>query len=107
VILKHKDDLAPQIAELERLLALSSLSKSQRDELLQELKAMRAGACCANVNAFISHSHVDRAYGAQAKSVLAEFDIESFLAHEDLEVSEEWQARILSELRWCDLFVHF
>jgi len=44
-------------------------------------------------------------YGAQAKNVLAEFDIESFLAHEDLEVSEEWQARRLSELRRCDLFV--
>jgi nuclease-like protein len=44
MILKHKDDLAPLIAELERLLALPSLSKSQRDDLLQELKAMRAGA---------------------------------------------------------------
>ncbi|MEY2564936.1 MAG: hypothetical protein QOH88_3129 [Verrucomicrobiota bacterium] len=54
---------------------------------------------------FISYSHADREYGAQAKTVLAEFDIEAFLAHEDLEVSEEWQARILAELRRCDLFV--
>jgi hypothetical protein len=57
------------------------------------------------VTAFISYSYADREYGAQAKRVLAEFDIEGFLAHEDLEVSEEWQARILAELRRCDLFV--
>ena len=44
MILKHKDDLAPQVAELERLLALPNLSKSQRDGLLQELTALRAGA---------------------------------------------------------------
>jgi len=57
------------------------------------------------MTAFISYSHSDREYGGQAKRVLGEFDIEGFLAHEDLEVSEEWQARILAELRRCDLFV--
>lgn len=56
-------------------------------------------------NAFISYSHLDRQYGAQTKTVLAEFGIESFLAHDDLEVSEEWQKRILVELKRCDLFV--
>ena len=59
------------------------------------------------MSAFISYSHADREYGAQAKGVLAEFDIEAFLAHEDLEVSEEWQARILVELRRCDLLSRF
>src|ERR1700730_11751287 len=59
----------------------------------------------ANVSAFVSYSHVDRAYGAQAKKVLAEFNIEAFLAHDDLEVSEEWRKRILIELRQCDFFV--
>ena len=43
MILKHKDDLAPQIAELERLLALSTLSKPQREDLQDELAAIRAG----------------------------------------------------------------
>jgi hypothetical protein len=44
MILKHKDDLAPQVAELERLRALPCLSKSQRDNLDDELGAIRAGA---------------------------------------------------------------
>jgi len=39
------------------------------------------------------------------KRVLAEADIDGFLAHEDLEVSDVWRERILQELRHCDLFV--
>lgn len=58
-----------------------------------------------NANAFISYSQADRKYGAQAKSVLAEVEINAFLAHEDLEVSDDWRERILQELRRCDLFV--
>jgi TIR domain len=55
--------------------------------------------------AFISYSHKDRKYGAQAKSVLAEVDIDAFLAHDDLHVSDEWRERIIEELMQCDLFV--
>ena len=43
MILKHKDDLAPRIAELERVLLIPNLSKEQRDHLQDELAAMRAG----------------------------------------------------------------
>lgn len=57
------------------------------------------------VKAFISYSHEDRVYGGQAKTALAEVCIVSFLAHEDLNVSDEWRERILEELRQCDLFV--
>jgi hypothetical protein len=57
------------------------------------------------VIAFISYSHEDRKYGAQAKRVLAEVRIHAFLAHEDLHVSDEWRERIIEELRRCDLFV--
>lgn len=55
--------------------------------------------------AFISYSHLDREYARQAKQVLEEVGVAAFLAHEDLEVSEEWKARIIEELRSCDLFV--
>jgi len=41
-------------------------------------------------SAFISYSHEDHKYGAQAKSVLADVGIEAFLAHDDLLVSDEW-----------------
>ena len=57
------------------------------------------------VTAFVSYSHKDRKYGGQAKAVLGEIGIDAFLAHEDLEVAEEWQRLILVELSRCDLFV--
>ena len=57
------------------------------------------------LTAFISYSHLDREFGGQAKDVLGEVGIDAFLAHEDVEMSEEWQQRILEELRHCDLFV--
>src|SRR6266513_963174 len=56
-------------------------------------------------SAFISYSHKDRKYGAQAKSVLADVGIETFLAHDDLHGSDEWRERIIEELKRCDLFV--
>ena len=59
----------------------------------------------SRVRAFISYAYQDRVYGGRAKNVLAEVGIEAFLAHEDLEVSEEWRDRILDELRQCKLFV--
>ncbi|HET8546351.1 MAG TPA: toll/interleukin-1 receptor domain-containing protein, partial [Bryobacteraceae bacterium] len=57
------------------------------------------------LRAFISYSHVDRKYGAQAKALLEEVGIEAFLAHEDLHVSDEWRNCIIEELKRCDLFV--
>ena len=57
------------------------------------------------VTAFVSYSHVDRKFGQQVKVVLGEVGIDAFLAHEDMETSEQWRDRILSELYRCDLFV--
>ena len=60
---------------------------------------------CPKVSAFISYAHEDGKLVGQAKSVLTDVGIDAFLAHEDINVSEPWQARILQELRRCDLFV--
>ena len=57
------------------------------------------------MNAFISYSYSDRKYAGQTKKVLKEVGVSAFLAHEDLEVSEEWKKRIIEELKTCDLFV--
>jgi hypothetical protein len=65
----------------------------------------KKGMSGPKASAFISYSHEDRKYGAQAKSVLADVGIEAFLAHDDLHVSDEWRKRIIEELNRCDLFV--
>jgi len=50
------------------------------------------------IKAFISYSSKDKKYGAAVRTALSEVNLESFLAHDDLRVSEEWKARILAEL---------
>jgi len=41
MILKHKDDVAPLLAELEQLFRIPSLSKRQRDEIEDEMENAR------------------------------------------------------------------
>jgi hypothetical protein len=43
MILKHKDDVAPMLEELEQLASMPSLSKKQREEIEHEIWMMRAG----------------------------------------------------------------
>jgi hypothetical protein len=69
------------------------------------MKTKALAAAHPKVNAFISYSHEDRKYAGQTKSVLANFGIDAFLAHEDIHVSHDWRDRILQELKRCDLFV--
>lgn len=54
---------------------------------------------------FISYSTANKKQGRTIRLVLADIGIEYFLAHDSLIVSEEWQKRILSELRTCDIFI--
>ena len=57
------------------------------------------------MRAFISYSTDDKKHAGAVKVALDEIKIESFLAHDDLHVSEEWKERILKELKKCDIFV--
>jgi hypothetical protein len=55
--------------------------------------------------AFISYSTADREVARELKKVFEAFGIEAFLAHEDIQVSDEWRRRILAELLTCNIFV--
>ena len=55
--------------------------------------------------AFLSYASADRDVAASIKRVLGEYGIESFLAHDNISVSEEWRQRLLVELTKCDIFV--
>ena len=57
------------------------------------------------IKAFISYGTKDKRYGTAVKAMLDKFDIKSFLAHDDILVSEEWKQRILAELKECAIFV--
>ena len=55
--------------------------------------------------AFISYQTADILVAGKIKELLQEAGIESFMAHEDVNVSEEWRLKILKEIGLADLFV--
>ena len=59
----------------------------------------------SDLKVFISYSMEDKEVGAKIKRILEDLGIKSFMAHEDIEVSEEWKQRILTELKEADIFI--
>lgn len=55
--------------------------------------------------AFISYQTADKVAAGQLQLLLGEIGIGSFLAHEDIQVSEEWRLKIMEELGKADLFI--
>lgn len=60
---------------------------------------------CEEMRIFISYSVYDKVWGGRLKEFFDHYGIPSFLAHDDLQVSEEWKERIYAELKACDVFV--
>ncbi len=56
-------------------------------------------------SAFISYQTTDKAIAGTLKNKLSRIGITSFLAHEDIHVSEEWRIKILTELANTELFI--
>jgi hypothetical protein len=57
------------------------------------------------MEAFVSYSVEDKVMGGAVKTALEGHGFHSFLAHEDLQVSEEWKERLLEELKQVNVFV--
>lgn len=55
--------------------------------------------------AFLSYQTADKHVAGEIRALLAELGVESFLAHEDIGVSQEWRLKILEEIRKADLFI--
>ena len=51
---------------------------------------------------FASHQSADKVVVAQLKSALSEFGIETFVAHEDIEVSKQWLRVVEAGLQTCE-----
>jgi len=56
-------------------------------------------------NTFVSYQTKDKAVAGIIKRILESVGCKCFLAHEDIEVSEEWRVRILEELDRADIFI--
>lgn len=74
-------------------------------ENLDSSEPLETQISTTDLRAFISYSTSDKVVAGQVKSVLDEHDIESFLAHDDISVSQEWRQRIIEEVQSCNIFV--
>lgn len=57
------------------------------------------------MQAFISYQPEDKLVAREIKALLLEAGIHSFMAHEDINVSDEWRLKILQEIGSADIFV--
>ena len=57
------------------------------------------------MDAFISYSTRDKQSAHETKKALTNAGFSTFLAHDDLQVSEEWRDSIIDELKICSIFV--
>jgi len=59
----------------------------------------------STVKAFISHTAKDKAHAKRLRDVLGSYNIDSFVAHEDIKPSKEWQDEIRKALDTMDFFI--
>ena len=57
------------------------------------------------IKAFISYQTTDKVTAGLLKQELSNYNIDGFLAHEDLEVSDEWREEILKNFKKSPLFI--
>jgi hypothetical protein len=58
-----------------------------------------------HLRVFISHVHTAKAQAAGLRQALQQYAISAFVAHEDIETSDEWREEILRSLMSMDAFV--
>ena len=58
-----------------------------------------------SIRVFISHVDQHKKRATQIKNALADLGIASFVAHEDIEPSEEWQTEIIRALSSMNMFI--
>lgn len=57
------------------------------------------------IRGFLGYSTADKEMAGRIKDNLEFYGIEIFLAHETLEISDEWRETILGELKECDFYI--
>ena len=82
------DGFEEKIQEIKRIVNLDSLQKGKTD-LFSKYYPFKV---------FISYAHEDRVLAGKIANLLNEKEIDAFLAHENIEISEEWRNEILKHL---------
>lgn len=90
------DAYEPEIVSIDfRILRLDESSGGITDESIDEKK----------LEIFLSYSSKDKNIAGEFKEKLQRYGIKVFLAHEDIEPTEEWEKIILEHLDICSIFI--
>jgi len=90
-----------KIQEIRRIISLEGLKDRKTDLYDKYYKAPIPSAEGKRVEVFLSYSHEDRVLAGEIARLLTKREIDVFLAHEDIEVSEEWREEIFKHLESC------
>lgn len=91
--------LNPLINELKRTIEYINIYESNLSTIESNVSNIK------EKYAFISYQTTDKLVAGKIKQILENIGIEAFLAHEDINVSSEWQDEILMNLSRCSLFI--
>ena len=99
------ENIAPDGADAQRVKEIIIGLMGSAPDSKATRRADAANPLATPRRAFVSYSVERKEAGGAVKQYLSEFGYECFLAHTDLQVSEEWKHRILEELGAADVFV--
>lgn len=105
---KAKSGLAgfdAKIQEIRRIISLEGLKDRKTDLYDKYYEAPIPAAEGEKIEVFLSYSHEDRVLAGEIARLLTKRGIDVFLAHEDIEVSEEWREEIFEHLESCIVLV--
>ena len=58
-----------------------------------------------SVDTFLSHSNEDKIIARKLADNLAIYDFDVFVAHDDIEIGDEWEETLKEKIKTCDLFL--
>jgi hypothetical protein len=91
-------DFDSKIKEVKRIVTLDGLEFGNTDLFDNYYQAPKVGPEGKMLEIFLSYSNKDKFLAGKIAKILGEKDIDVFLAHEDIEVSQEWRIEILKHL---------
>jgi hypothetical protein len=88
-----------KIEEIRRAISLEGFKNRETKLFDKYYQARTQSIEGRKVEVFLSYAHENRVLAGKIASLLKNRDIDVFLAHEDIEVSEEWRKEILKHLK--------
>lgn len=93
------------INEINRTKTLEGLKNAKDDLFDRYYPPFQVGSEAKKVEVFLSYHHEDKGLAGKIRNLLVKKGVDVFLAHEDIEVSDEWRAEILKHLQTCNALV--